>query len=136
MPSLHIAWAIWSGLSLWLLARRRIVALLAIAYPLMTALVVMGTANHYLLDVIAGAATVPLAFALARGLDWLLARARQLSREAVAEPARGVHFEPGVLTAAVAPAGTDGEGAIGPEEPRSARRRASTQPRRGVRGSA
>jgi membrane-associated phospholipid phosphatase len=136
MPSLHIAWAIWSSLSLWLLLRRRIVALLSIAYPLATALVVMGTGNHYALDVIAGAATVPLAFALARGLDWLLARARQLSREAVAEPARGVHFEPGVLTAAVAPAGTDGEGAIGPEEPRSARRRASTQPRRGVRGSA
>ena len=136
MPSLHIAWAIWSGLSLWLLARRRIVALAAIAYPLMTALVVMGTGNHYVLDVVAGAATVPLAFALARGFDWLMARARRLSGEAVAVPARGVRFEPGVLVAAVVPGGSDGESVIAAEEPRSPRRRASAAPRRGVRESA
>ena len=136
MPSLHIAWAIWSSLSLWLLLRRRIVALLAIAYPLMTALVVMGTGNHYVLDVVAGAATVPLAFALARGLDWLRARARQRSGEAVALPALGARFEPGVLVAAVAPGGADGEAVIVAEEARAPRRRASTQPRRGVSESA
>jgi hypothetical protein len=80
MPSLHVAWAIWSGLSLWLLLRRRVFALLGAAYPLMTALVVMGTANHYLLDVLAGAATVPVAFGLQRGLDWLAARATRTLR--------------------------------------------------------
>jgi len=135
MPSLHIAWAIWSSLSLWLLLRRRIVAVLAIAYPLMTAFVVMGTGNHYLLDVIAGAATVPFAFGLARGFDWLMARARRLSGVEVAVPARGVRFEPGLLAAAVAPAGSDGEAVIATEEPRSKPRRASTQPPRGVRES-
>jgi hypothetical protein len=140
MPSLHIAWAIWSGLSLWLLVRRRVFALIGIAYPLMTALVVMGTANHYVLDVVAGAATVPLAFALQRGLDWLLARARRLSAAAVAVPARGVVHEPGVATvlaAAVAPAGLDGEALLAVEEPRPQRRRVGAQqPHRGVRESA
>jgi uncharacterized membrane protein len=80
MPSLHIAWAIWSGLSLWLLLRKRVIALLAVAYPLMTALVVMGTGNHYLLDVLAGATTVPLAFALQRGLDLLTTRVAETLR--------------------------------------------------------
>jgi len=32
MPSLHLAWAIWSGLSLSLLLRRRIVVLASVAY--------------------------------------------------------------------------------------------------------
>ncbi|HXR13699.1 MAG TPA: phosphatase PAP2 family protein [Solirubrobacteraceae bacterium] len=140
MPSLHIAWAIWSGLSLWLLMRRRVFALLGIAYPLLTALVVMGTANHYVLDVLAAAATVPLAFALQRGLYWLLARTRRLGAQAVAVPARGVRREPGVATvlaAAVAPRSADGEALIAVEEPRPQRRRAGTQqPHRGVRESA
>jgi uncharacterized membrane protein len=93
MPSLHVAWAIWSGLSLWLLLRRRVFALLAVAYPLMTALVVMATANHYLLDVLAGAATVPAAFALQRGLDLLAARVSETLRAPAALP-RAPAFEP------------------------------------------
>ena len=136
MPSLHLAWAMWSGLSLWLLVRRRVFALLGIAYPLMTALVVMGTANHYVLDVLAGAVTVPLAFALQRGLDWLFARARQLSGEAATVPVRAVRLEPGVLAAAVAPIDCDSEAVVAAEELRSQRRRASPQPRRGVREGA
>ena len=60
MPSMHLAWAAWCALVAWRLAgrgRRRWAAItIGVAYTLGTAFVVMGTANHYLLDVLAGIA--------------------------------------------------------------------------------
>jgi hypothetical protein len=64
MPSLHIAWAAWCALALWRLSPRRAVRTIAVVYPCLTAVVVLATGNHYLLDVLAGLAT----FALAGGL--------------------------------------------------------------------
>ncbi len=64
MPSLHLAWAAWCGLVIWRLSRRRAVRALAFLYPALTALAVLGTGNHYLLDVLAGVATFALAAAL------------------------------------------------------------------------
>lgn len=55
MPSLHMAWGAWCGAVVFRLASRRWVHVLAVAYPVLTALVVLGTANHYLADVVAGA---------------------------------------------------------------------------------
>ena len=76
MPSLHVAWAVWSGLVLWQLHPRRAVARLAITYPLLTAAVVIATGNHYLLDVLAGAAAALTALALQTGPSraWRAAR--------------------------------------------------------------
>lgn len=58
MPSMHLGWAVWCSLVAWRLARRRGTRLVAVVfgagYPLATALVVMATGNHYLLDVLAG----------------------------------------------------------------------------------
>ncbi|TKJ35078.1 hypothetical protein A6V29_14680 [Blastococcus sp. CCUG 61487] len=54
MPSLHCAWAVWCGLVLLFLARRTWVRVVGVAYPLSTFFVVMGSGNHYLLDVLAG----------------------------------------------------------------------------------
>jgi hypothetical protein len=68
MPSLHIAWALWSGLALWSCARRLWVRLLGLAYPFGTLVVIIGTANHFLLDAVGGAAIVALGF----GAQWLL----------------------------------------------------------------
>ncbi len=84
MPSLHVAWAIWTAIAVWGLTRRRLARALALAYPLLTAVVVLATANHYLLDVLAGAATVAVSFALqlgARRLLALLARRSGRTRE-------------------------------------------------------
>ncbi|HUB36646.1 MAG TPA: phosphatase PAP2 family protein [Solirubrobacteraceae bacterium] len=61
MPSLHMAWAGWCGLVLWRLSSRAWVRTLAIVYPCMTALAVLATGNHYVLDVLAGLATLALA---------------------------------------------------------------------------
>jgi PAP2 superfamily len=54
MPSLHIGWSTWCAWQLAANARWRLVQLLAIAYPVFMVFVVLGTANHYLADVIAG----------------------------------------------------------------------------------
>jgi hypothetical protein len=59
MPSLHCAWAIWCAAAIYLTTKaswRRLVWI----YPVMTTLVVMGTANHFLLDAVGGLAVVAL----------------------------------------------------------------------------
>ncbi|MEV6012500.1 phosphatase PAP2 family protein [Streptomyces sp. NPDC051976] len=66
MPSLHVGWSLWCGIMLWRYGRNWFVRTLGVIYPLMTALVVMGTANHYLLDAAAGVAVMGLGFLLAK----------------------------------------------------------------------
>jgi len=58
MPSLHVGWALWVGWYVATRTRRRLIRILAVAYPVVTALVVVATANHYWLDVVAGAGLV------------------------------------------------------------------------------
>jgi hypothetical protein len=54
MPSLHVGWAVWCGVMVALHARRTWVRGLGVAYPVVTVLVVISTANHYLVDAVAG----------------------------------------------------------------------------------
>jgi hypothetical protein len=61
MPSLHMAWAVWSSLAVWRVFRGRSAAVLVWTYPLVTAVAVMATGNHFLLDIVAGVATAVLA---------------------------------------------------------------------------
>ena len=64
MPSMHLGYAVWCSLVAWRLAgaRARVAAMVfGIGYPLLTALVVMSTGNHYLLDVLAGTGTIVVA---------------------------------------------------------------------------
>lgn len=68
MPSLHIGWALWCALTVFACARRTWVRYWALLYPVLTLLVIVGTANHYILDAVGGAVTVALAF----GIQWLL----------------------------------------------------------------
>ncbi|MFJ8195448.1 phosphatase PAP2 family protein [Streptomyces sp. NPDC096152] len=58
MPSLHVGWALWCGVMLWRHGGTRTAKAAGVAYPLLTALVVMGTANHYFLDAVAGVAVM------------------------------------------------------------------------------
>jgi hypothetical protein len=64
MPSLHIGWALWAGISIFMCARRLWVRLLGLLYPFFTLLVIVGTANHYVVDALGGAAIVILAFGI------------------------------------------------------------------------
>jgi hypothetical protein len=68
MPSLHIGWALWCAIAVFFCARRLWVRLAALTYPVFTLMVIVGTANHFILDAVGGIATIALAF----GLQWLL----------------------------------------------------------------
>ncbi len=87
MPSLHLAWAVWSAMFAAVLIRRRSVRLFLYAYPVVTTIVVMATANHYLLDAVAGAALALIA-------GWACLR-----RDAVASTGRKQQDDPGVTLA-------------------------------------
>ncbi|MEU9354097.1 phosphatase PAP2 family protein [Streptomyces griseoloalbus] len=65
MPSLHVGWALWCGVILWRYGRTRLTRTAAVVYPLVTTIVVMGTANHYFLDAVAGAAVMGAGLLLA-----------------------------------------------------------------------
>lgn len=76
MPSLHVGWSLWCGVILWRHARAPLTRALAVAYPLLTTVVVMGTANHYFLDAVAGAAVMAAGAALTRPAMRLADRVR------------------------------------------------------------
>ncbi len=65
MPSLHLAWASWCTVALWRSVRNRFVRVVAVVYPLASALTVIATANHYILDIVAGVAVTAGGLALA-----------------------------------------------------------------------
>ena len=58
LPSLHVGWALWCALQVRSNTSSRVLRRWAWTYPALITLVVMATANHYLLDAVAGAAVV------------------------------------------------------------------------------
>lgn len=62
-PSLHMAWACWCAWAVHRAAARPI-ARLAWLYPLVTGVVLVSTANHYVVDLVAGAGVVAVAACL------------------------------------------------------------------------
>jgi hypothetical protein len=76
MPSLHMAWAGWCTIALWRISRRPIVRLLAVLYPCVTALAVLATGNHFLLDIVGGLLVLGLSILLVGSPDRLLGRVR------------------------------------------------------------
>jgi PAP2 superfamily len=66
MPSVHIVWSAWCGLTLAFLARRTWVRVLGVCYPLATFVVILSTGNHFLADAVAGAATLAVGFLIQR----------------------------------------------------------------------
>lgn len=66
MPSLHIGWSLWCGLTIWRFARRRWVRVLGLCHPLLTFGVIVGTANHFVLDAVGGVAALATGFAVQR----------------------------------------------------------------------
>ncbi len=65
MPSLHLAWALWCTIVILPVLRRRSTRALAIAYPLVTLLTIIVTANHFWLDAVGGAVVLAAGFGLA-----------------------------------------------------------------------
>jgi hypothetical protein len=68
MPSLHIGWSVWCGIVLFRLARHRWAQAAGVAYPVITLFVILGTANHFLLDAVGGLLVLSLSFGIVRVL--------------------------------------------------------------------
>ncbi|TNY34844.1 phosphatase PAP2 family protein [Thermomonospora catenispora] len=80
MPSMHAGWAVWCGLVLARLGPRPAIRVIGALYPLVTVLVILATANHYLLDAIVGTALVLGALALSRARPVRRSRPRDAVR--------------------------------------------------------
>ncbi|NUP52290.1 MAG: phosphatase PAP2 family protein [Catenulispora sp.] len=66
MPSLHIGWALWCGLAMAHLAKRKWVKVVGILYPVATFLVIITTAQHYVLDMVGGLMVLAAGFLVQR----------------------------------------------------------------------
>jgi hypothetical protein len=66
IPSFHVGWSLMLGIELFRATRRLDLRAVAVAMPCAMAFAVVATANHYVLDVLAGAAAVGLALLIVR----------------------------------------------------------------------
>jgi hypothetical protein len=65
LPSLHVAWAIWSSIALCTVVRRPLLRVIVWLYPVATVADVLATGNHYLLDIITAPGLLLLGYAVA-----------------------------------------------------------------------
>ncbi|SEF58182.1 PAP2 superfamily protein [Actinacidiphila yanglinensis] len=68
MPSMHIGWSLWCGITIFNLARPLWVRLLGLLYPVFTLTVILATGNHFWLDAVGGV----ICLAAGYGLVYLL----------------------------------------------------------------
>ena len=68
MPSLHIAWSLWCAIVLFRCAKPVWIRVLGLLYPVLTLLVIVGTANHFIIDAVGSAAIIAAGFVA----QWLL----------------------------------------------------------------
>jgi hypothetical protein len=76
MPSLHFAWALWSACALLPVLKRAWAKALTVLYPLLTLLAIVITANHFVLDAVAGVVVLGAGWLLAIGVSAGAERAR------------------------------------------------------------
>lgn len=65
MPSMHIGWSTWCGITIAALAGPRWVKTLGVLYPVATLVVIVATANHFWLDAVGGLICLSFGFAVA-----------------------------------------------------------------------
>ncbi|CAL9405838.1 hypothetical protein SUDANB58_01542 [Streptomyces sp. enrichment culture] len=66
MPSMHIGWSLWCGLTIFALATVPWVRVLGLLYPALTLVVIVATANHFWLDAVGGMLCLAFGYAVAR----------------------------------------------------------------------
>lgn len=81
MPSMHAGWALWVALVVWTWTGSRAWRTLAGAHASVTALVVVGTGNHWMVDVVAG-------WGLVLASWWALGRGAAAGRRSAVRPGR------------------------------------------------
>ncbi|MEU6216277.1 phosphatase PAP2 family protein [Streptomyces sp. NPDC047022] len=85
MPSMHIGWSLWCGLTIFTLSSLPWARVLGLVYPVATLVVIVATANHFWLDAAGGA--LCLAFGFAVATLWYGALPYTLPRAWAREPA-------------------------------------------------
>jgi hypothetical protein len=65
VPSLHLAWAVWVTIALWSITTRSWLRVLEALHPVVTALTVLATGNHYTFDLLTGFALTVLGYGVA-----------------------------------------------------------------------
>ncbi|NGO09556.1 inositol phosphorylceramide synthase [Streptomyces sp. HC44] len=66
MPSMHIGWSLWCGLTIFALASVPWVRVLGLLYPTTTLVVIVATANHFWLDAVGGMLCLAFGYTVAR----------------------------------------------------------------------
>ncbi|WP_181795076.1 phosphatase PAP2 family protein [Streptomyces sp. WELS2] len=66
MPSMHIGWSLWCGLTVCALASVPWARVLGLLYPALTLVVIVATANHFWLDAVGGMVCLAFGFTAAR----------------------------------------------------------------------
>ena len=84
MPSMHIGWSLWCGLTICALATAPWARILGLLYPVATLVVIVATANHFWLDAVGG--MVCLSFGIVLSYAWYGALPHRLARRV---PSRG-----------------------------------------------
>ncbi|WP_258534342.1 bifunctional glycosyltransferase 87/phosphatase PAP2 family protein [Streptomyces sp. PT12] len=113
MPSLHVGWSLWCALVLWRTAPYRWLRWAGFAYPLLTTVVIMGTANHYLLDAAGGAVVVAAGWAASTAVGRAL-RAWELTAGTATAADRA---DTATTTAATAPTAATASPVAAPPSP-------------------
>lgn len=65
MPSLHIGWSLWCGVTVATLAKPLWSRIVAGLYPVLTLLVIIATGNHFWMDAVGGAFCLAVAYGVA-----------------------------------------------------------------------
>ncbi|MET8409780.1 phosphatase PAP2 family protein [Streptomyces sp. NPDC005195] len=66
MPSMHIGWSLWCGLTIFALASAPWARILGLLYPAATLLVIVSTANHFWLDAVGGLLCLAFGYTVTR----------------------------------------------------------------------
>ncbi|NEA94520.1 phosphatase PAP2 family protein [Actinospica acidiphila] len=65
MPSMHIGWSLWCGITLFALATVPWARVLGLLYPVVTLVVIVATANHFWLDAVGGVLCLAVGYGVA-----------------------------------------------------------------------
>ena len=84
LPSMHAGWSLWVALAALSVPCHWVWKAAGVVYALITAVVVVGTANHWTLDILAGWAIVLIAY----GVCWRIAGPAKPVTDGSSEPAR------------------------------------------------
>jgi len=76
MPSLHMAWAVWCTVAVWSMTRTAWMRVAAVIYPFLTAIAVLATGNHFVLDLLGGIVVMAASFAIVELVERWRSQAR------------------------------------------------------------